>query len=99
VEEGSCGTQHLRTPLPRLSLAAAVCLLSGGLLASCGADRSLRLWDLAAMKEVAAAPRAHATPLHGLDYCPGRHEVATCSQVGCSSRWLALGLPWAGGSS
>jgi WD40 repeat protein len=60
---------------------AALCLLGDNLLASCGADRSLRLWDLSDMKQVAAAARAHATPLHGLEYSPERQELATCSQV------------------
>ena len=59
---------------------AAVAELWDHALASAGADRTIRFWDLQTRREAHCIPDAHENAVHSLERCALREEIATAAQ-------------------
>ena len=61
--------------------------LEGAVLASAGADCSLRFWDLRTRHEIACLARAHEGPVAALCYGAERAELASCGPEAVAKVW------------
>ena len=59
---------------------AAVAELWDHALASAGADRTIRFWDLQTRREAHCIPDAHENAVHALERCALREDIATAAQ-------------------
>ena len=66
---------------------AALVELGDHVLASAGADCSIRYWDLHTRLEMHRADRAHDTPVHALRRAPSREEFASAAADSAVKIW------------
>ncbi|KAK3240375.1 hypothetical protein CYMTET_49778 [Cymbomonas tetramitiformis] len=62
---------------------------SDQVLASASHDKTIRFWDLHTRHEIDVIERAHDTPIHMLEYCDTREELATCASEPVVKIWCA----------
>jgi len=68
----------------------ALACCSDQVLASVSHDKSLRFWDLHTRHEIDVVENAHGTPIHSLEYCECREELATAAHETTAKVWCSF---------
>jgi len=63
---------------------------SDQVLASASHDKTIRFWDLHTRHEIDVVERAHDTPIHSMEYCETREELATAASEPIVKIWCSF---------
>jgi WD40 repeat protein len=59
-------------------------------LASVSHDKTMRFWDLHTRHEIDVVEAAHDSPIHSLEYCETREELATAAHEPNVKIWCSF---------